>query len=653
MLSDTGIAGAESLGADINKPKGQPTPENKTGVVSQKLPELTLEMNSEDIVKLTDKWEKDWKESDKKDKWEKQIEDNEKYWLGNQIEKLKADNTRAEVDNLIFESLETYLPLATRRNPEPLVSLDSSEKGDDGNEDPIKTKFVAKVKGRLTDLADKNKVRLKLKKGARHHSIYQLGVAKFGWDLDRDLPVVRIIRPKRMILDPDATIDEDGYTGDRIGEYRKLTATKILGIIGTQEDVLDPETGKVATKGNSEAVAKVKEMVKDDNMATVIQFIEWWTPEYTCWKLDKTIIYKKKNPHWNYNRTETPAPTDMASPGVQVDDYGNQTEAPVDIEGINHFAVPKMPYEFLSVYNLGDQPMDKTSLIGQNLSNQDLLNKRNKQITKNVDDMNGGMVVSLARSGLTEAQAAGVTRALRKGGVVSIPDGAPREAIDRYPAPGLPADVFNQLADTRERLRDIFGVRGSSAAGLDTEQTVRGKILNKSSDGDRIGGGLTEYLEQWADDWYNWFVQLMYVYDPAFQFVPGATPPKIIISVKEGSLLPKDSTSIANQALELANINRISNIDLYKRLEWPNPEELAANVWLELNAPQLLYKNNPLVQEAIQMQQQAAQQAAEQQAQQEMAKTQVDTHNAIKKDIVKSELNIREAKAMPQKPTPK
>jgi hypothetical protein len=87
--------------------------------------------------------------------------------------------------------------------------------------------------------------------------------------------------------------------------------------------------------------------------------------------------------------------------------------------------------------------------------------------------------------------------------------------------------------------------------------------------------------------------------------VNGANPPKLIISVKEGSILPKDSAYIANQAIDLALANKLSLIDLYKRLEYPNPEELAANVWLEVNAPQLLYANNPLVQQAMGMMAQA------------------------------------------------
>lgn len=620
--ADNGTEAYIALGADINKPKGADT-ETKTGIVSAKLPELTLDMKDEDIVKLTDKWEKIWKESPKKQDWDKMSDENEKYWLGKQFDNPKADKQRAQVDNLIFESLETYLPLATRRNPEPVVSLDSSELDENGDADMTKQKYVEKVKNRLVDLADKLKLRLKLKKAARHHSIYLLGVAKFGWDLTRDIPAVRIIRPKNVILDPDATIDEDGYTGERVGDYRKLTASKILSIIGEQDDTLD-ESGAVVQKGNSEAIKAIKDKVKDD-LDTEIRFIEWWTPQYMCWKMESTILLKKKNPHWNYDSEGT---------STSVDAYGNETPAVEPIKGINHLPSPEVPYKFLVLFNLGDQPMDNTSLIGQNLANQDSVNKRNKQIDKNVDRMNGGMVVSLTRSGLTQPQAKGVTEALRKGGVVVIPDGAPRDAIDTYAPPALPSDVFGDRNDKRERLRDIFGIRGSSAAGLDTEDTVRGKILNRGSDTDRAGGGISESLEQFADDIYNWLVQLLYVYDPAFQFIQGAVPPKIVVSVKEGSLLPKDSASIGFQSLELAKLNRISNIDLYKRLEFPNPEEMAANVWLEANAPQLLYKDNPLVQEAIRMQQMAAQQKAEQDAMNAEQKNQ----NELKKEILKGDI---------------
>lgn len=600
MTTDLTV-GYDTLGADINKAHGQNTLEKKEGIVSAKLPELTLEMEDEEIVKLTEKWEKSWQDSTARAEWEKQCKENEEYWLGKQFDGPRADKGRPQVDNVIFEALETYLPQATRRNPDPIVKIDESEKDENGNTDPVKEKYATKVKLKLADLADKNKLRLKLKKGARHWSLYLIGIAKMGWDLDRNIPSSKIVRPQKLILDPEAMNDEDGYSGDRIGEYRKMTASKLLTIIGEGE-------------GTAEARKAITEAVKDD-LATEIQFIEWWTPQYFCWKLGKTILLKKKNPHWNYDSVEQ---------NEQVDDYGNATTTEEEVQGINHFEVPKMPYEFLVVFNLGDQPMDKTSLVGQNLANQDMVNKRNKQIDKNADDANGGMVVSLGRSGLTQAQAKGVTSALRKGGVVVIPDGAPEEAVKRYPAGALSPDIFNDRDDKRNRLRDIFGTSGSSAAGIKSEETVRGKIMARGVDTDRIGGGVSEYLEQFADNIYNWYVQLLYVYDTAFQFVPGAKPPKICVGVKEGSLLPKDSTSVANQAIELATAGKMATIDLYKRLEYPNPEELAANVWLETNAPQLLFKDNPLVQEAIMQQQAAAQQQAQAEAEKRASEGQAE-----------------------------
>ena len=622
-------SGYASLGADLNKNKGDTYPEKQEGVVSEKLPELTLEMPDADIVKLTEKWERAWNDSASKSEWEKQCEENEKYWLGNQHDLPKNNKSRPNVDNLIFESLETYLPQTTRRPPEPLVKLDSSEEPN-----PIKDKYILKLKDKLGELADDNgnAVRLKLKRAARHWAIYLLGVMKFGWDIDNDIPSVRVIRAKKIILDPEAWHDEDGYSGNRIGEYRKMEASKLLKVIG------DGEETKEASKA-------IKDLVKDD-LGTDVQFIEWWTPEYFCWKLKKTVLLKKKNPHWNYDRKENPTVDQITSEGVQVDDYGNATAQPIDIPGINHFNVVKMPYEFLTVFNLGDQPMDKTSLIGQNLANQDRINKRSKQIDKNADSMNGGMVVSLARSGLTQAQATNVTKALQKGGTVVIPDGAPREAIDRYPAPGLPVDIYNDLVDTRTRLRDIFGTGGSTPAGVKDEKSVRGKIISRTLDSDRIGGGISEYLEQLAGKVYGWFVQLLYVYDTGYQFVGGAVPPKVKISVKEGSLLPKDSLTIANQAIELTTAGKMAVLDMYKRLEYPNPEEMAANVWLEVNAPHLLYRENPMVQEAMMMQQQAAAQQAEMERAkgieshgQNIEKEQAKTEGAVAKEAARSILS--------------
>lgn len=569
------LEGFYSLGKKTNKQSEKETPEIKEGVVSEKYPELKLEMKNEDIAKLTRKWQKTWLESEVYAIWLKVSEECENYWLGKHFDRPSGDKSRPQVDNIVFEALETYLPQVTRRNPEAMISLSKKEK-----ETPENLEYTEHVQETLGEIADELKLRLKLKKVARHWAIFLLGASKIGWDLERDIPTMKVIRAKKLILDPNATIDEDGYTGEYIGEHRKLQASILIKLLEGN----DSESG---------AVDVIKKLVKDD-LGTNVGFVEWWTNEYMCWTIGDDVLMKKKNFHWNYDQEGEPG----------VDDYGNPTQ-PEMIPGVNHFAAPKKPYIFLSIFNLGKQPVDDTSLISQNLSNQDLINKRVKQIDKNADSMNGGMVVSGERSGLKKEQAKDVTDALRKGGTVWIPSGATTDAVTRMSAPGLPVDVYNQLLDTRNRLRDIFGTRGSTPSGIESETTVRGKLITRNLDTDRIGGGVSEYLEQFADEVYNWFVQVLYVNDETFI---GIQKPKVNVSVKEGSLLPKDSMTLANQAIELANSGKMSLIDLYKALDRPNPEELAANVWLEANAPEVLFAGDERVQQVMAQRAQAAQQ---------------------------------------------
>lgn len=592
------LDGLYSLGRNINKMTGRVSEDTEQGIVSEKYPELKLNMGNDDLVKLTEKWERAWRNSSVYGDWLKKCEENEKYWLGNHFNRPEADTKRSMVDNAIFEALETYLPQITRRNPEPMITLRQGEEETEEN-----LGFVSKLTKTLGDIADELKMRLKLKKVSRHWAIYLLGVIKAGWDMNKNIPTIKVIRGKKLILDPEATIDEDGYTGEYIGEYRKQQSgilLKILNKIGAEEG----------------AEKTIKDLVKDD-LGTEIQYIEWWTDEYMCWTLGSEVLLKKKNPHWNYDTEKESMASEMTGE-VPLDEQGKPVMEKV--EGFNHFYVPKKPYMFLSIFNLGKQPVDDTSLITQNLANQDRINKRVKQIDKNADSMNGGMVVSLERSGLTKDQAQGVTEAIRKGGTVAIPTGSVNDAIARMSAPGLPNDIYNDLADTRNRLSDIFGVRGSTPAGIQGEETVRGKLITRSLDTDRIGGGVSEYLEQLSDDIYNWFIQLLYVYDRKSEeeLIKGElgwgdipNKPKINASVKEGSLLPKDSITIANQAMELAKMNKLSLLDLYKRLDYPNPDEIAANVWLEANAPEILYSKDQRIAQLMQARQQAAQGAAQ------------------------------------------
>jgi len=528
------------------------------------LDELKLNMKDEELIDLKDQWTKKWKEYETKIKTKQ--EENEKYWLGKHFNNVKIQETdRPIVDNIIFEAVETFLPIATNRNPEPTVSSDNSKEGEE---------IAKKVQSMLVYQADIQRLKLRLKKVTRFWALYLLGVVKISWSLNENDIYTKVLRPQKLILDPDGTITEDmQYTGEYIGEYKNDTANNLIKRFPKKKEIINKLTEK--------------------KLGTKINYIEWWTEEYVFWSLGKKILRKIKNPHWNYSGKEVETMKD-----------GSEQETGKMIPGKNHFNYPKIPYVFLSIFNLGKHPHDDTSLIGQNLANQDIINKRQAQIDRNIDGINGGWVISGEYSGLTKEQSASAVEACRQGGALWIAQGNPATAVHSNQAQGLPNDVFNHLIDTREELRNIFGVRGSSPQGTINEQTLGGKQLIKAQDSSRIGGGVSEYLEQFCDQVFNWWVQMMYVYydekhtgsvigkDKAMEFIELSNADidrKVCVSVKEGSLLPKDEFSEASNAVMLAGINKIDDISLFDKLGFSNPQESAERLYMQNTAPQLLY----------------------------------------------------------------
>lgn len=552
--------------------------------VLDELPELELEMDDKELVQLADQWEKRYMGYEVGIK--KRQERNKDYWKGKHFAN-KYDDT-AQVDNLIFESLETFLPLATKKNPEPFV------RGDESEESKLLAKTVQNI---LIFHADRLRLKLRMKRMTRDWALKLIGVMKHGWSETENDITTEVIKPENIIFDTEGYINDDmEYTGKYLGERKSDQASNLIARFPQKESFI---TKKVEGK-----------------LGTNITYTEWWNcnpSEYVFWKLDNEILGKAKNPHWNYDQE-----------GPSNDENGNEIQKTTP--GKNHFSQPKSPYTFISMFNTGDGPHDETSLIEQAIPNQDLINKRQKQITLNADSMNGGMVVSLERSGLNEDQATDVTEALRKGGTIVIPSGSPQDAIHRDQAPALPADIYQQLSDTREELRNIFGTRGSSPSGTVAEQTATGKTIVREQDSDRIGGGITEYLEQVADATFNWWVQLMMVYydtehrasivgaEKSMQFEVISSKSftsKLTVSVKEGSLIPDSDFENAGTAKDLAAKGDIDPITLFDKLGYSDPMKSAERLYMWKSDPGLLFPAIDQQIKARQQEQMIQQQAAQ------------------------------------------
>lgn len=546
------LAGYFTLDSNVNKLRAEDK-ETQEGVYSDFLPELKINTPDEELAELAKKWEKNWKSY--YDKELKPRQDRcEKYYLGKKdnASDFVDGNTKPDSDNLIFEALETFLPVATSRNPEPTVYAGNDIEG---------FKLSNKVTKILSYLADRQTLKLKGKQVTRNWALYFLGVGKIGWSSRENDITLSVVRTQRLILDPEASIDVNGkYNGEYIGEIKTETAENLIARFPNKKKFFEEQSqGKLGTSLN---------------------YTEWWTDRMLFWTYKNEVLDKVRNPHWNYDEETT---------RTDVDEYGIETEVAIAVPGKNHFNHPEKPYVFLSVFNLGKRPHDETSLIEQNLKNQDIIDKRGKQIDDNIDNINGGWVISLANAGIDKDQAARLARSLQKGGVAVIPAGNPDAAIRRMVGTGLPADVYNSQIDARNELRGIFGITGLTPQGTQQEDTVRGKIITKGQDSTRIGGGITEYLEQWYDQVFNWWVQMMYVYYDDAHTIPvlgeeasgeydtiinSEMDKNLTVSVKEGSLIPKDELTRSNQAVDLLAAGKIDPLTAFEMMDLPNPVEI-------------------------------------------------------------------------------
>jgi len=559
------LDGYNSLNEDLNK-------YSATGgdVVGDLLPELTLSMDDEELILLKKDWIKVWEQFEPE--IYKAQTDNENYWLGKQA----TNGEKSTVDNLIFESLETFLPIATRPKADPVVESDNTEMGN---------ALSDKVRRMISFTADRLQYNIQMKQVARYWALYMLGVMKVGWSMKENDITVRAIRPQKLILDPTATIEMGEYTGYYIGEHLSdMASDLILRFPAKKQYISEKVKAKLGTK---------------------IAYVMWSTDDYVFWTLDDEVLGKSKNPHWNYD-TETVEDS--------MNEYGEVTQEPKTMEGNNHFKNRKKPYVFLSIFNLGKRPFDDTNIVQQNLGLQDLINKRLAQIDKNADNANGGL--ALSGDSFTQEQAAQAGKAKRNGGTIWVPTGPASNAVVELSGTPLPAFVYESLIDYRNELRNIFGTRGSTPQGTMGEDTVGGKQIIRGQDTDRIGGGISTYLEQFSDQVFNWFVQLMYVYydEPHTANVLGTERAKeyislindeftsdLLVGVKEGSMIPHDPASQRGEAMELWAQNGIDPITFFDRLEFPNPRESAKNLYLWMSDPVALFPDLQAQQQQQQM----------------------------------------------------
>lgn len=588
------IAGVQSLvGSKLNKVNtGAST--GGEGVEGELEDALTLKLSDAELLLLASQWEAKYRGYEAKVKLRQQA--NKTYYLGRQREgSAQATTEGAPVSaNLLFESAETFYPSAMAKNPEPVVWSDNETEG---------VKLAKDVKTMLQYHADTLVLRRKLTLMCRHWSVYFIGVIKHGWD-DVIGDIKSEVRdPRNLILNPDGFVDcyadYEGYLGERI----TVSANQLIDLFPKHKAFIT--------------------IVCDGKLGTDVTYTEWWTDEYCFYTFKGKVLEKNKNPNFNYPE-QVPV---IGSDGSMEVDQDNQP-AMQEQKGRNHFARPKKPYTFLSVFSFGEQPHDETGLIEQNIPNQKRVSRRTDQIDYNLSRQNNSIVLS--QNNFNQETGKQFASAMAAGRPALVPAGGPiGEAVHVIPAPGINQAFFTELENSKQDLRSIFGTEGISSQPPNENTTARGMILNQQFDNTRIGGGIGDALEQVADNIFNWWVQLYHVYydEPHFATIVGQTKAveyvtlsaqdmnrKLVISVTPDSMKPHDELTEMNQAMSLYEAGVLDPKTLLTMLNVPDPQKTAEStvLWL-LDKQAYLQLNFPEI--AAQLQQMQQQQAAQQQAQ--------------------------------------
>jgi len=509
--------------------------ESEEGVTSDFIDELDLDMSDEELLDLKRGYEN--KSAPYTGKIKPRQKQNKTYLFGTQAS-VGGLEAKTIPSNLLFQSTATFVPQALAKNPEPVVWSDNSEEGQAASND---------IKTMLQFHADTLCMRKKLGVMVWHWSVYFMGCLKYGWNREINDVSMEVRNPKDFKLDPDGYIDEYGdYHGEFLGDPIESTAQALVDMFPKSKKYIEEKVGY--------------------KMGTLVTRTEWWNDKYCFTTFEEEVLDKHKNPFFNYDGRP------------------------------NHFAVPKMPYTFLSVFSLQEQPHDFTNLIEQNISNQDGINARDYQIAKNLAHGNNGIVCDPKFFNAETARQAAM--ALEQGDPIL---GDPKGII-RMPASPLPSGILESQQNDKNTLLSVYGVFGSTPQEQDKETTARGMILNQSYDNTRIGGGVGDALEQVADNAFNYLLQLYYVfYDEAHyasimgqmraveyvSLIMSNTNRHFVVSVSPNSMKPKDEIAERNEALELWKSQALDPITLFKRLDFPDPMETAKQTALWITNPQL------------------------------------------------------------------
>ena len=487
-------------------------------------------------------------------------DENDNYYLGEQLDKKRFKWELPTAENLLYMAVETIISVITAKRRNPIVMPSRNE--DDSKDLAEKTGQFLSWKWNAENML------IKFEDWVRHAMLYRIGVFKLRFDIETDDFEIQVIRPKRIMVDKDAT---DEYNAKFIVEFKEDTLDDLIKLFPGAKDKLTQEFG---TK-----------------MGTKVKYLEYWTNEFVVWKVNNIVLDKKKNPNWNWDETDR-----QGSLKKLRDRWIDKTKNE-KLENIllNFFNEPRKPYVIISLKNLGKDIYGDTNDFDQAKVIQDIVNRRKRQIDKAAVRALGREVFSGSYISKEEAKKS----AANPNAAVWLKNGKASDAVTHIAPQPISPVVFNDLQESKTALDNIMGTHGTTRGEQGAQETARGRTLLKEGDYGRIDL-MARRIDKKLELLYGWMMQMAKVYynEQHLMKIMGSEGANNYLKfssddIEDGQEVIVKSELTVDKATERENANRKLEAGLqdplsyFEAFDTPNPKELARRLVFYNTDPKL------------------------------------------------------------------
>lgn len=516
----------------------------RDGIITDADP-LALDIDDDELVKIVDKRIKDSKRffKEKYNLYDRRKK-NEDFLFGRQVSRkeekhqLKAYESRNN-DNALFEIEASIKPLAMSRLPDMIIIP--------GKNTPESIQTAEDISKAVDSEIKKRNTRKVLGVAFKHLPVYFTGIIKARWNPEAGNGgdyVFEVVHPDNVVFDetcPTNNADDMNF----VAQALPLTVQEVVMRFPDKKEELfqalrddgllvgvgDPTWKDLASE------IKIWEVWADwykrsdpstqpapnpDDPALPTQEYKWEKIPGVIWKYKKVILKKMKNPNYDFEGTpevftyddplDTESKRKLNPQEMMLSAMTGEMPANSEQETIyrNYFDMPRKPYFFLGYDQWGKVAIDETTRIEQNIANQEVLDKRTKQINETLD--NRGKHIFSKDGGLKPDDLEKMDLDDPKQDILVEGDVNKTHAF--IPPERPTAQEFDDINMTRERM---YAISGSSAVrGQIQSDTATTNQIAREADFTRADDLVEDTINaasEWMASWALQFIKLRYTED--------------------------------------------------------------------------------------------------------------------------------------------